>query len=223
MTITPEIIESPELTLSNSCGYAIQGESVVITVEQIANNRSATNLSGTLALELWALEQSYAGGDFAGSPLAAVSIGELSGAHMLSNLSYSLLFTAPSAGAWSVVLMLREWENGAFVTRAWQNFDQPYVVADVVSESVDTETQPEPVFEILEAPAVEEETPAVEENNTVSLNKASAAELSAIKGISRKLAAAIVAGRPYAALEDVLKVKGMGKKSLDKVRKVLSL
>ena len=59
--------------------------------------------------------------------------------------------------------------------------------------------------------------------NTVSVNKASAKELAAIKGISKPLAAAIVAARPYAKLEDVIRAKGMGQKLLEKLRAALTL
>ncbi|HMT81775.1 MAG TPA: helix-hairpin-helix domain-containing protein, partial [Azonexus sp.] len=57
----------------------------------------------------------------------------------------------------------------------------------------------------------------------VSINTASAAELGAIKGVSSALAKAIVAGRPYAKLDDVVSAKGMGEKLLKKIRANLKL
>lgn len=57
----------------------------------------------------------------------------------------------------------------------------------------------------------------------VSLNRASASEIGAIKGMSDKLARAIVAARPFRKLDDVLEVKGMGAKLLDKIRKHIAL
>ena len=44
-----------------------------------------------------------------------------------------------------------------------------------------------------------------------------------MKGISKQLAAAIVAARPYAKLDDVISVKGMGQKLLEKLRSALTL
>jgi len=44
------------------------------------------------------------------------------------------------------------------------------------------------------------------------------AELAAVKGVSQALAAAIVAARPYAGLDDLVKAKGMGEKLLAKLR-----
>ena len=58
---------------------------------------------------------------------------------------------------------------------------------------------------------------------TVSVNKASAAELSAVKGLSDTVAKAIIAARPYATLDELVKAKGMGPKLLAKVRGALAL
>jgi len=52
----------------------------------------------------------------------------------------------------------------------------------------------------------------------VSINTASEAELAAIKGLSKTVAKAIIAGRPYASVDALEGVKGLGKKTLDKLR-----
>lgn len=52
----------------------------------------------------------------------------------------------------------------------------------------------------------------------VSINTASEAELAAVKGLSKTVAKAIVAGRPYASVDALEGVKGLGKKTLDKLR-----
>jgi len=57
----------------------------------------------------------------------------------------------------------------------------------------------------------------------VSVNRAREPELAAVKGMSRPLAKAIVAGRPYASMQELLDVKGMGPKLLAKLRDQLSL
>ena len=57
----------------------------------------------------------------------------------------------------------------------------------------------------------------------VSINKASEDELAALKGLPREVARAIIAGRPYAKIEDVCKAKGMGLKKLEKLRDLLAL
>ncbi|MBK6714904.1 MAG: helix-hairpin-helix domain-containing protein [Burkholderiales bacterium] len=60
-------------------------------------------------------------------------------------------------------------------------------------------------------------------DNRVSLNTASAEELAAIKGLSKKLATAIVAARPFKSVEALLEVKGMGPKLLQKLHPLFRL
>lgn len=52
----------------------------------------------------------------------------------------------------------------------------------------------------------------------VSINTASEAELAAVKGLSKTVAKAIIAGRPHASVDALEGVKGLGKKTLDKLR-----
>jgi competence ComEA-like helix-hairpin-helix protein len=52
----------------------------------------------------------------------------------------------------------------------------------------------------------------------INLNTASAEDLAELPDIGPKLAAAIIAGRPYKTVEEVTKVKGIGPKTLEKMR-----
>lgn len=201
-------IELPPLALSGQCAYVVDGSRVLLTIEQIANNRTADNLSGTLAIELWALEQPYTGELFTGMPLAATTIGEVRGAHALNHCRYDLIFTAPTEGRWYVTLMLREWEDGAFITRDWRTLEMPAVVA---------EETPVVVAEEITA-AVEPVAPVEKKARGISVNDATVEELAAIKGLSKKVAKAIVENRPYTALKELLDVKGIGEKMLKKLR-----
>ena len=56
------------------------------------------------------------------------------------------------------------------------------------------------------------------ESAKVQLNTATEKELQSIKGIGPVLAARIIAGRPYKNVDDLLKVKGIGQKKLEKIR-----
>ena len=52
----------------------------------------------------------------------------------------------------------------------------------------------------------------------LDLNTATEKELQSIKGIGPVLAARIIAGRPYKSVDDLLKVKGISPKKLEKIR-----
>ncbi len=52
----------------------------------------------------------------------------------------------------------------------------------------------------------------------VNVNTASAGELQAIPGIGPALAARIIADRPYGSVDDLLRVKGIGPATLEKIR-----
>lgn len=229
--------DSLQLGLSGQFGYAIQGDRILINIDQIANYRPADNLSGTLAVELWALEQPYVGGNFRGFPLATTTLGQLGGGQVLNDCRYDLIFTPPPAGLWHFALMLREWEDGGFVTRHWQNFNLPYAVAE---KPLITRSEKDNVI-IIEFPKVTKSAPQLAEtpiapgqpvlaeqsiavqSQGVSVNSAALAEIAAVKGVSKKLAEAILASRPYQSLEDLLQVKGMGEKLLNKLRDSFSL
>ena len=239
LNIAPQ--NSSSLTLSGLNGYSIHGDRVIISASEISNHRHADNLSGSLSLELWALDRPYFGGDFDGVALAGVQIGRVQGQHLLVNNQYDLPFTAPGAGTWTLTLMLREWEGQGFVTRDQVQFAQPYVVERKAAAAVQAQADnvitvnfaaAEPRAEgAAQAVAVPEPEPkaaakapaAAPADRRLSLNTASRAEIAAIKGVSKKLAEAIVAARPFASMADLLAVKGMGPKLLEKIRTLVRL
>ncbi len=57
----------------------------------------------------------------------------------------------------------------------------------------------------------------------VSVNSASMAELDTLPGVGPATAALIIEGRPYSSLEDLLNVKGIGPKTLEKLRPKVKL
>ena len=58
---------------------------------------------------------------------------------------------------------------------------------------------------------------------TVSINEADADTLASLKGITAAIAREIVAGRPWKAIDELLKVRGIGAKLLDKLRAQLRI
>ncbi|MCX5867752.1 MAG: helix-hairpin-helix domain-containing protein [Proteobacteria bacterium] len=57
----------------------------------------------------------------------------------------------------------------------------------------------------------------------IDVNTATAEELEEIKGIGPVLAERIIAGRPYRTLDDLLRVEGIGKKTLEKISPYLTI
>ncbi len=227
------------LTLSGTNGYSIHGDRVILSASEISSHRPADNLSGSLSLELWALDRPYFGGDFDGVALAGGQIGRVQGQHLLVNGRHDLPFTAPGAGTWILTLMLREWDGQGFVTRDHVQFAQPYVVERKAAAAVQAQADnvitvnfaaAEPRAEVVAQaaaapePKVAAKAPAAAPvDRRLSLNEASRAEIAAIKGVSKKLAEAIVAARPFASTADLLAVKGMGPKLLEKIRTLVRL
>ena len=122
------ISKASDLNISGGCGYKILHDQVLINISQIHNLRNTSSISGTLSLELWALEQPYNGDGFKGHALSATTIGELSDLHFIANQNYSLPFQTPGTGTWYFTLMLREWDGIQYVTRDYVNFNAPYIV-----------------------------------------------------------------------------------------------
>jgi hypothetical protein len=113
---------------------------IVVEVERIESPRDPDNLSGTLALELWALPEPYAGGAFAGHALAAVTLGSLPGGGSWQECAYELEIAAPLSGAYALVLMLREWAGNGYVTRDHSNLADAVTFPLVAAVPEATET-----------------------------------------------------------------------------------
>jgi hypothetical protein len=101
----------------------IDQEHLVVDVERICNPREPDNISGTLALELWALAEPYLAGDFQGHALAGVTLGSLAGGGSWQKSAHDMAIVPPPDGSYNLVLMLREWTGNGYVTRDHCNFD----------------------------------------------------------------------------------------------------
>jgi DNA uptake protein ComE-like DNA-binding protein len=234
-------------------GYRIEGNRVEVNVERIENPRALNNLSGSLALELWALNAPYQGGAFEGQAVAGVILGSLAGQAEWVNQSLDLSYNRPAAGQWFYTLMLREWTAAGFITRDFTNFTTPVTIesegkaveaakleakapAEVKSETKASEPMvkaavevkavtPKPVAKAGETDV--KKSKATKKSATtagqVSINTASKEQLIAVKGLPEKVAEGIIAKRPFTVLDEVQKVKGMGAKLLAKLRSQLRL
>ncbi|MFO1477718.1 MAG: helix-hairpin-helix domain-containing protein [Verrucomicrobiota bacterium] len=233
---------------AGNVGYRIHGGRVTIDVERIENPRDLANLSGTLSLELWALPEIYRGGRFGGVPVAGIQLGSIAGQTGIGGQSHDLPFSAPPAGTWNMVLMLREWTPLGFVTRDFANFSAPLTMdaplraaapaapaaaAPAAPAPVRTPAPapvraavpapaPTPAAAPSPAPAIAKTTASID-SKAVSVNSATPEELAAVKGLPKKAAAEIAARRPFRSLDELAKVKGIGPRLLAKIRSRLKL
>lgn len=232
---------------------------VELTAECISNPRVAANLSGSLALELWALTKPYTGGAFAGHCLARTDLGTLAGQSSWQGVAATVPAAVLPPGRWPLCLMLREWSAAGHVCRDYVNFEIPHdvaapaaPVAEVAAVVAEVAAEPvvEPVAVAVEAPAeapvaapaaavsaapavaaapkapakaAPAAAPAPDAAVRFSVNRATEAQLASIKGISKAIAKAIIAKRPFANLDDLAAIKGLGPKTLARVRDQLKV
>jgi hypothetical protein len=135
--------------LAGPVGFWFESDTeLVLDLDHIENNRAADNLSGTLSLEVWALDHAYTGGAFTGRPVAGAILGSLAGGQSWTPGALHLHAAKPAAGS-HITVMLREWNGAAYVTRDFINFTPapvaaavietaPAATASMVSKAVDT-------------------------------------------------------------------------------------
>ncbi|MDP2880627.1 MAG: helix-hairpin-helix domain-containing protein [Azonexus sp.] len=224
-----ESFVQPKLAGNVTC--ALADGMATLKVDAIENPRAEDNLSGTLALEVWALDEPYAGGSWQGIPVASMILGVLGGGNALTDCNFVVPAAAPE-GPGVLTLMLREWGPAGYVTRDYCNLSleapakskaKPKAAAKekVAKEKAPkAKAEPKPVTEESKAAAKAAKAPVAK---GVAVNAASEAELLAVKGLSAAVTKAIIAGRPYASFDDLAKVKGVGPKLLVKLRDELAL
>ena len=60
-------------------------------------------------------------------------------------------------------------------------------------------------------------------DDPIDLSNASQEQFEQLPGIGPKIAAKIIAGRPYRSVEDLLNIPGIGKKTLEKIRPCVTI
>ncbi|MBS1138995.1 MAG: hypothetical protein H6R13_448 [Proteobacteria bacterium] len=228
-----ESFVQPKLSGNVTC--ALADGMATLAIDAIENPRAEDNLSGTLALEVWALDEPYAGGSWQGIPVASMVLGVLGGGNKLTDCNFVVPAAAPE-GPGVLTLMLREWGPTGYVTRDYCNLSleapaktkaKPKAAAkkaaakeEAPKAKAKTKAEPKPAVKETKAPGKEAKAPVTK---TVAVNTANETALLAVKGLSATLVKAIIAGRPYASLDDLAKVKGVGPKLLAKVRDLLTV
>ena len=92
------------------------------------------------------------------------------------------------------------------------------IVGSVGTMAEEAKKTPTPKAETKKS---EKEETKKEEVKKIDINSATQKELETLSGIGPKLAQAIIAGRPYKKIEDILEVKGIGKKKLAKIKDLI--
>lgn len=199
-------------SLNGTITCTLNDSSVQITIDEIANPRSEDNLSGTLSLELWSLDAPYTGGNWSGSPVASLILGTLHGGNSWYASEYNASAAVPSKNG-HLTLMLREWTPAGYVTRDFRS----------LFEIQPKKSAAKPASGAKKAAKAKPTSKKENASTAFSVNKATEAELSSVKGLSTAVARAIIASRPYTSLEDLCRAKGMGSKLLAKVREFLTI
>ncbi|GAA6142736.1 helix-hairpin-helix domain-containing protein [Hydrogenophaga sp. 5NK40-0174] len=205
------------LVLDGSCEFSVNADRVVVRVGAIRNLRGIENLSGSLAVELWALHHPLDRVEPEGQPgakrVAATTIGEISGQHFVPDCRYDLLFEQPLPGAWQMSLLLREWNGHGYTTRSVVYFPVPFQVDVGLPETKATEADTKAKVEAKAKPGVPPTVPAAKASSP-----AESAELaeSAAKTAGKKSKASVVPGAPVnlntATVDEIASLKGVSPK-----------
>jgi len=115
-----------------------------------------------------------------------------------------------------MVLRLRDLETAAMLKRIgiWSASD-PDRIAELRAE----QRREDDKLKDLQQQIIE----ASKANQVLDPNTASKKELETIPGVGPKIADRIIAGRPYKNVDDLLKIKGIGPKKLEKMRHYLNV
>jgi len=222
MTILNHAPQDTSLTLQN-CGYRIENDRVILSIQRIGNERTEDNLSGTLRLQLCAFLQDV---DKRSEQLvlASTTIGEIKGQHVITDCRYDLLFQQPTTGTWQLALQLSEWDGVDYTLCNSAYFDTLYHVQAIPANFEPTMNVDEKVKESVTPSPKVPTTQKVVKKNVIgyvdgyrAINKSKVEKILKVKGVPKKLLDKLVAERPFRSEKAVLNVKGMGPAMLNKI------
>lgn len=135
---------------------------------------------------------------------------------------YSLPATARVADAIAAAGGVTSEANAAIVNQAEPLWDGAQVHVPSLESTVDVAPQPPTGVSGLAASSA----PAVAQSGSgglINLNTATATELESLPGIGPSKAAAIMANRPYTTVDDLERVPGIGARTLDQLRPLVTV
>ena len=128
MLSTAAVFADAKLTGNVNYQFGAQNATVTINCASVAN-ASRENATGTLKLELWAVDAPYESGTINGRILAAQKLDGLNPGAAYNNLRENLKTTLPAARrSYYLCLTLLEYKRGAYVIVDHRNFASPVVL-----------------------------------------------------------------------------------------------
>jgi Helix-hairpin-helix motif len=210
----PQTFNAPQF--SGNVSYGVHGSEVVLEADALFNPRTPDNLSGTLSVELWAFAES--GPATEGLRLAAAEIGQISGQSRLSAIERRVAFVEPPVGRFRLALLLCEWTLAhGYVARDRRDFATIYERVAPEPAAPDALAAPPRTLDKLRLVST------AEAPSLVSIQTASVEELAVVKGLNLKLAKEIIKARPFTSLADLIRVRGLGEKTIDRLKGLLTL
>ncbi|HEX6240032.1 MAG TPA: helix-hairpin-helix domain-containing protein [Polyangiales bacterium] len=204
--------------MQGSAAYQIDDQRQVnLRVARVWNPRSVQNLSGSLVLQLWAASAPYAGGEPRGTMLASAELGRLAGQASVDSLELRSSLSQPPPEERHVALLLCEWSAEGYVVRDYCAFADAYAgpmrAHAPAPRTIDGATSEPPLQPAQQA--ADQRRPC--------LNQVDEAELIQLTGMTKKLAAQLVRARPFKSFDQLLQVRGIGEKTVQKMRKRFTL
>jgi hypothetical protein len=243
----PQTFSAPHF--DGNVGYRLQGREIVLEVDGIFNPRASDNISGTLSLELWAFPVSGPAAE--GLRLAASELDGVAGRSRISAIERRVAFDEPPVGGFQLALLLCEWTFAhGYVARDRRDFrwiyERPAPELPVASEGRSPIAAPAPAAVPAPARPVErlrlvptvapdldaapvpppprpEVAVAATARAPVSIQSGSVEELAGVNGLNLKIAKEIIKARPFASLADLIRVRGIGQKTVERLKGLLTL
>jgi hypothetical protein len=111
------------LQFKGTVSYEFNGTAATLRATRIENN-SSTRTSGSLRMELWALDSPYAGGTITGRQTAVAALSSvLDPRQYYENLSLVTTFLRPPNGRYYMSMLLTEWNGTQWIIRDSVNFE----------------------------------------------------------------------------------------------------
>jgi hypothetical protein len=113
---------SQSIAMSGIVGYESFGNFVTLSAKRVDNFRAEGSISGSLSLQLWAIDQPYYGQGLYGYKMGEANLGTLPGGYYISDISRTVAFDEPPRGYYNMVLVIGEWNGYKYIIFDWYNF-----------------------------------------------------------------------------------------------------